>query len=85
MVEVFTQMTNNLLEKEAWTRTAHDRCDQCGSMAYVRTIGITGELLFCAHHYQTILDNEKARNAMNQFAYHVDDLRELLVNESSDF
>lgn len=30
--------------------TAHDRCDSCGSQAYVRAITEHGELLFCSHH-----------------------------------
>jgi len=75
MAEDFTQMTNNLLEKTEWEPIAQDRCDQCGAMAYVQTIGVTGDLLFCAHHYQLILDNDKARNAMNQFAYQISDMR----------
>ena len=33
------------------TLTAADRCDRCGSQAYVRARLTTGgELLFCAHH-----------------------------------
>lgn len=34
----------------AFTLTAHDRCDSCGSQAYVRALTEHGELLFCAHH-----------------------------------
>jgi len=30
----------------------HDRCDRCGSQAYVQVSLCTGQLLFCAHHYQ---------------------------------
>jgi len=29
-----------------------DRCDRCGSQAYVEVSLATGPLLFCAHHYQ---------------------------------
>jgi hypothetical protein len=32
--------------------TFTDRCDRCGSQAYVRVDLATGRLLFCAHHYQ---------------------------------
>lgn len=33
------------------TLTTHDRCDACGSTAYV-SVEINGTLLmFCAHHY----------------------------------
>jgi hypothetical protein len=32
--------------------TASDRCDRCGSRAFVE-VGLTaGSLLFCAHHYR---------------------------------
>ena len=30
--------------------TAADRCDSCGSQAYVRVEIANGELFFCAHH-----------------------------------
>ena len=29
-----------------------DRCDRCGSQAYVQVTVPTGQLLFCAHHFQ---------------------------------
>jgi ribosomal protein L37E len=32
--------------------TFHDRCDRCGSQAYVAVSLQTGRLLFCAHHYR---------------------------------
>ena len=32
--------------------TDHDRCDRCGSQAYVQVSLPVGQLLFCAHHYQ---------------------------------
>ena len=36
--------------------TGHDRCDKCGSQAYVLVEGPSGTLLFCGHHYAV---NEK--------------------------
>ncbi|GAA3585329.1 hypothetical protein GCM10022198_05800 [Klugiella xanthotipulae] len=30
--------------------SALDRCDSCGSQAYIRATMGSGELLFCAHH-----------------------------------
>ena len=32
--------------------TDSDRCDRCGSQAYVQVSVATGELLFCAHHFR---------------------------------
>lgn len=78
MVEDFTQMTNNLVEETQWTLNASHRCDVCNSQAYVQTIGTTGDLLFCAHHYEGILNNEKAQKAMTQFAYQIIDERKQL-------
>lgn len=78
MVEDFTQMINSLIEETQWTLNASHRCDFCGSQAYVQTIGTTGDLLFCAHHYEGILNNEKAQKAMNQFAYQIIDERKQL-------
>jgi hypothetical protein len=50
----------------------------CGSQAYVQALGTSGDLLFCAHHYQDILSNEKAQEAMTKFAYQIIDEREQL-------
>jgi hypothetical protein len=83
MVEDFTQMTNNLIEQidKKWTLDTSHRCDVCGSQAYVQTLGTSGDLLFCAHHYQDILSNEKAQEAMTKFAYQIIDEREQLTEE----
>jgi hypothetical protein len=32
------------------TLTYTDRCDSCGSQAYMAVTFLTGELLFCGHH-----------------------------------
>jgi hypothetical protein len=76
-------MTNNLVEQvdNRWTLDASHRCDLCGAQAYVQTLGVTGDLLFCAHHYESILNNEKAQEAMTQFAYQIIDEREHLQEE----
>ena len=39
-----------IFEKE-YVLKAIDRCDSCGAQAYVMVKGVTGELLFCSHHY----------------------------------
>lgn len=31
--------------------TLADRCDSCGSQAFVRASFMEGELMFCQHHY----------------------------------
>jgi hypothetical protein len=39
--------------QEATKLNAHDRCDRCGSQAYVRVLAANGKLalLFCNHHF----------------------------------
>lgn len=53
--------------------TAHDRCDACGAQAYVSVSMISGELLFCGHHY------EKHKVALEKVVISVIDERKLLV------
>ena len=42
-----------------------DRCDRCGSQAFVLIKGISGELMFCGHHYNAyeIVDERDHINA----------------------
>ena len=55
--------------------TMQDRCDSCGSQAYVKVTGVTGELMFCAHHYSKIMNSESGKVAMEKFAYETIDER----------
>lgn len=61
--------------------TAEDRCDSCGSQAYVKVTGVTGELTFCAHHYSKIMNTESGKTAMEKFAYEIIDNREQLQKQ----
>jgi hypothetical protein len=51
-----------------------DRCDSCGSQAFVMVKLVNGELMFCGHHY--IKNQEK----LNNQAYEIIDEREY-INE----
>lgn len=63
-----------------YTLTAIDRCDAgCSAQAYVRATGISGELLFCNHHYEKIINTPEGYDKMMKFAYQIDDERERLV------
>ena len=61
--------------KEEYKLTAMDRCDAggCGAQAYVNVKGVTGELMFCSHHYNK-LDQEK----LTAFAFEIIDERDKL-------
>ena len=66
-------------ETVEWVLTANDRCDSCGSQAYVQVTGVTGDLMFCAHHYNSIMDSPVGYKKMMQFAYLFRDERDRLV------
>ena len=63
--------------------TAFDRCDRCGSQAWVKVGGVNGELLFCSHHYNKIVDNSEGYTKMMAFMYAVVDERERLVENKT--
>ena len=65
--------------KTAWQLNSSDRCDACGAQAYVYVSGVAGDLLFCAHHYNHIVDNAVGYDKIMKFAYQIVDEREKLV------
>jgi hypothetical protein len=66
-----------------WQLTALDRCDSCSAQAYVRIKGSTGELYFCGHHYDKIMNNPDAYTKMMAFMLEVLDERERLDENRS--
>jgi len=54
-----------------------DRCDACGSQAFVMVKLISGELMFCGHHYV------KNQDKLNNQAYEIIDEREYINNKPS--
>jgi hypothetical protein len=68
-----------LVETVEWVLTALDRCDSCNAQAYVQVTGVTGDLLFCGHHYEKIVNNAVGYDKMMKFAFKVVDERERLV------
>jgi hypothetical protein len=57
---------------------ATDRCDSCASQAYVKVIGNVGELLFCSHHYNKIMNNATGYTNMMKFMVEIIDERSRL-------
>lgn len=71
------QLVTDQLE---WTLTNNDRCDaDCSAQAFVKAVGVHGELLFCSHHYNKIIDSETGYNKLSEFAYQIIDERERLI------
>ncbi len=68
-------------EDKVYTLTALDRCDakDCDSQAYVKAVGMNGELLFCAHHYGKIENDPMASTKMLEFVFEMVDERERLI------
>lgn len=66
-------------EAKEWQLTAIDRCDSCSAQAYVRIKGSTGELYFCGHHYDKIMNDPDAYTKMMAFMLEVLDERERLI------
>lgn len=66
-------------EKKEWKLNALDRCDRCGSQAYVQIVGATGDLLFCGHHYNKIVNDPNSYIKMMGFMLAVLDERERLI------
>ena len=74
-------MNSTIKNKTDWQLSVSDRCDSgnCGAQAYVQVTGVTGDLFFCAHHYNKIVDNAVGYDKMMKFAYQVVDEREKLT------
>ena len=67
------------VKKQEWKLKAVDRCDKCNAQAYVMIKGSTGELLFCSHHYEKIMNNPDSYTKMMSFMLEIIDEREKLV------
>ncbi len=65
-------------ESKVWLLDATDRCDKCSAQAYVKVIGKSGELLFCSHHYNRIMDDAEGYSKMMKFMIEVVDERNRL-------
>jgi hypothetical protein len=65
-------------EKKEYAITAHDRCDRCAAQAYVVVKGVAGELMFCGHHYNKIVNDPAGYEKMMAYAFEIIDERDRL-------
>jgi hypothetical protein len=75
-------MSTMIAEEEVvkeWVLKATDRCDSCAAEALVMVTGLSGDLMFCGHHYNKIMDNPEGYKKMMSFALTVLDERDKLV------
>lgn len=71
-------MTKDKVQEKEWTLTSFDRCDRCNADALVKVTGITGELLFCGHHYNKVMSIPDGYNSMMSFMISIVDERSRL-------
>lgn len=75
---MFTMIKDEV--KQEWQLSPADRCDRCNAEALVKVSGISGDLLFCGHHYNSIMNNKEGYKKMMSFSLTVIDEREKLVS-----
>jgi hypothetical protein len=74
-----------LIKEKKWVLTANDRCDgkNCFAQAYIKATGVSGDLFFCSHHYEDIVNSSSGYEKMMNFAYEIVDERERLIENRS--
>jgi hypothetical protein len=77
-----TITTEDAVQKD-WILGPTDRCDSCAAEALVKVTGLSGELMFCGHHYNKIMDNPEGYNKMISFAITVLDERDKLIENKA--
>lgn len=76
-------MIDDSLTEVEWQLTPKDRCDSCAAEALVKVSGISGYLMFCGHHYNKIMNDEKGYKSMMSFALTVLDERDKLIENKA--
>jgi hypothetical protein len=59
-------------EEIKYELTALDRCDRCSAQAYVKAVGVSGELYFCGHHFAGM------EESLSKWAFEIIDERDRL-------
>lgn len=72
-------MIQTASKEQTWVLSALDRCDSCGAQAYIQVKGMSGDLLFCVHHYDAIMSSAKGYERMMSFMLEVIDERDRLI------
>jgi hypothetical protein len=69
--------------EQEWILSAKDRCDSCEAQALVQVSGLNGDLLFCGHHYNKIMNDEAGYQKMMSFMISIIDERDKLIENKS--
>lgn len=70
-------------EKKEWILGPLNRCDSCAAEALVKISGINGDLMFCGHHYNKIMDNPEGYAKMMSFMISIVDERNKLIENKA--
>ena len=77
---IMNTMLNDTPVKKEWVLTVQDRCDSCNAQALVKVTGVSGELMFCGHHYNSIVNDPIGYEKMMAFMFEIIDEREKFVD-----
>lgn len=66
-----------------WQLTPQDRCDRCSAEALVKVSGLDGELMFCGHHYNGIMNDPVGYEKMMSFMISIIDERDKLMENKA--
>lgn len=66
-----------------WILGPLDRCDVCNAESLVKVSGINGELMFCGHHYNKIINDPVGYKNMMSFMISIIDERDKLIENKS--
>ena len=77
-----TMIAEEVVNKE-WALSAVDRCDSCAAEALVKVTGISGDLMFCGHHYNKIIDNAEGYKKIMSFMISIIDERDKLIEDKA--
>lgn len=66
-----------MVEEKAYLLRNNDRCDRCSSQAFVWVNGVSGDLLFCRHHFL------KSEDSIRAYAFEIVDETEKINNNPS--
>jgi hypothetical protein len=76
---IMSTMLNDTPVKKEWVLTVQDRCDSCNAQALVKVTGVSGELMFCGHHYNSIVNDPVGYEKMMAFMFEIVDEREKFI------
>lgn len=69
-------MTTAVEEIRSDVLTHSDRCDSCGGQAFIWVNGVSGDLLFCRHHFL------KYEDKLREYAFEIVDETWKINNKS---